>query len=728
MPAFGIFILRDKGFFIVVNNDFMTQQITFATAAWEGLRSGGEWYWGLDLGSSLINAFSFYNLGSPFFWIYLLLPKASFPYVVGFIYMLKYVVASITAYYFLSRFTQKRAAVIGALLYAFSGFQTTNLMFYHFHDVVAFFPLLLIGAEQMLEERRTCFFVFSVFLNCLINYFFFIQEVVFLVIYFLFRVCGRKKLGEIVSDGLRFMLYGALGIGMAMVLFLPGVLYVLGSNRGHVGFGLSDIIYTQEKLMNIVKGMLLPGDAMNCSSAVIRQLWDSTACYLSLFGLSYVFAYIFKKQISWLKSLLILLLCFSLIKITNSMFLLFAESYQRWWYMLVLMMALATAKVVDTPEEFPISKGIWTYIAIIAAFYLGVRYIHIGLFDFEIYDAKRFLVFFLIAAGGATLLLIVQNLKRGKYIFLITAVSICCLATTMITLNSYRQFWDESEYNDSRNRYYAGLQLHDIDEQYRFDSNDNLLLLPNNTAGTGAFTSTAESSTYDFCLLFDKWTTNHPGSRLSVPYVSQLTGGKYKISSDPRAERIIYSVEDQSGSYYICEGEACPIGFWADKYISENALKTAPVQDRAVILMNAVLVADDDLYKVEDELEPAEISDIDLSSPEMSIRQAVERSVNDFSRDSRGFACRTDWNETRYVYFSVPYDRGWKACIDGEAAEILNSGGMMVLRVPEGAHRIVFEYHKPGFRAGVIISACSFAVFFALLFFSRKRVQRSRGI
>ena len=191
--TFGYFIIQKKGFFTVVA-DFNSQQLTFATAVWNMLHSGnaGEWIWNIDLGSSFVNTFSFYNLGSPFYWISLLFPRGSFPYLAGFLYILKYVVAGMTAYLYLRLFAEdRRYAVIGALLYAFSGFQTTNLEFFHFHDVTAVFPLMLLGLElSMKDKRRRPAFVFAIFLNCLINYFFFIQEVIFLVVYYLVRYHG----------------------------------------------------------------------------------------------------------------------------------------------------------------------------------------------------------------------------------------------------------------------------------------------------------------------------------------------------------------------------------------------------------------------------------------------------------------------------------------------------------------------------------------------------------
>ena len=164
--TFGYFIIQKKGFFTVVA-DFNSQQLTFATAVWNMLHSGnaGEWIWNIDLGSSFVNTFSFYNLGSPFYWISLLFPRGSFPYLAGFLYILKYVVAGMTAYLYLRLFAEdRRYAVIGALLYAFSGFQTTNLEFFHFHDVTAVFPLMLLGLElSMKDKRRRPSFVFAIF-------------------------------------------------------------------------------------------------------------------------------------------------------------------------------------------------------------------------------------------------------------------------------------------------------------------------------------------------------------------------------------------------------------------------------------------------------------------------------------------------------------------------------------------------------------------------------------
>ena len=70
--VFGYFMIRNKGVFTICD-DFDEQQLTFAQAVWNVIHNGngGQWCWNLDLGTSLVEGFSFYNLGSPFYWIFL---------------------------------------------------------------------------------------------------------------------------------------------------------------------------------------------------------------------------------------------------------------------------------------------------------------------------------------------------------------------------------------------------------------------------------------------------------------------------------------------------------------------------------------------------------------------------------------------------------------------------------------------------------------------------------
>ena len=61
------FLIIDKGLFQYCG-DFNSQQIPFYTYMNGFVKTaGGQWSWNTDLGTSAINGYSFYLLGSPFF-------------------------------------------------------------------------------------------------------------------------------------------------------------------------------------------------------------------------------------------------------------------------------------------------------------------------------------------------------------------------------------------------------------------------------------------------------------------------------------------------------------------------------------------------------------------------------------------------------------------------------------------------------------------------------------
>ncbi len=721
-------VIADRGFFLIVD-DFNAQQLTFATAVRNALymRPLGDWFWGIDLGTSLVNTFSFYNLGSPFFWISLLFPDVQFPYLAPWLYVLKYVAAAVTAHLYLRRFLKdERFAVIGALLYAFSGFQSANLMFFHFHEVVAFFPLLLLGLEKVMEDKKhRPFFIFAVFLNCLVNYFFFIGEVVFLIPYFLLRFRGRS-LKTLLEATLARLLDGVLGVGMTCVLFLPSVLYVLDSARSGFFLTSENWLYGFKDILIILKGLFLPGDLMNDWSAVVATNWSSTAAYVPLFGLSFVFAYLFRRK-GWLRIALIggLVVCF--FPFLQSAFYLFADLYQRWWYMLVLLFVLATVKVLEEPDAYRIGLGAIVNGAIVAALYFVVRFLYRGESgDPLVFHNGRFLLEALVAALSPLLVwgLLKLRLLGWKRILALSA-AFCC-ASTALTLHAYRRLNVNADY---REFFEGGLLMEPFDDQFRYRASGMLMTTNGRIAAYLGFCSTLENSSYAFNELFDIYSTNMTRDRSKVSGLAALLGAKYRMTTEPSEEDHAVPYLDHNGTVYylVTYTKTCPIGFALDRYMTVEQLKALPQNARASALMHAFVVEPEQIPEVAP-AEPFDPGDTDLHAVLVeAIDRCKENAVFDFHRDNTGFCCRTAYERERFVYFTVPYDRGWRAYIDGENAPILCSGGMMLLRVPAGGHAITFVYHTPGLRPGAIISGVSWLIFIgATVGFCSARKRKGR--
>ena len=127
--VFAPWIISGKGILTLVD-DFNYQQIPFYIACNNAIKKGDIlWSWSADLGTSFIGAYSFYTLGSPFFWMSLLVSGEMVPYIMGPLFVLKYIIAGITSYGYIKLFIkEEKYAVLGGVLYAFSGFTTAAMM------------------------------------------------------------------------------------------------------------------------------------------------------------------------------------------------------------------------------------------------------------------------------------------------------------------------------------------------------------------------------------------------------------------------------------------------------------------------------------------------------------------------------------------------------------------------------------------------------------------------
>jgi len=234
MTAFCLFIpylVVDKGFFLYAG-DFNSQQIPFYMYMNQMVKSGSlNWGWAIDLGSSVINSYSFYLLGSPFFWLSCLFPRKAIPYVMPYLLMAKFAVGNMGAFGYLRRYAKNdNYAMIGALMYTFCGFSIYNIFFNHFIESVVFFPYLLWALDEFVYNKRKGIFPLIVALNLVNNYFFFIGQVVFLFIYFGCKMWTKEyKITK--KDFFTLGFESLTGCFMGIILFIPSAVSVMENPR-----------------------------------------------------------------------------------------------------------------------------------------------------------------------------------------------------------------------------------------------------------------------------------------------------------------------------------------------------------------------------------------------------------------------------------------------------------------------------------------------------------------
>lgn len=359
-------IIIGKGVYTLVA-DLNIQQIPFNIAINNSIKSGSYlWCWFNDLGSNFIATFSFYNLFSPFNIIGYLFPAEWFKYLLGPIFILKYVVASLTSYLFLKRYVKnKKYAMFGAILYSFSGFQLTNTLFYHFHDVVALFPLLLYTLDNYWYDNKKYSFMLCVALMCLTNWYFFIGEVVFLFIYFFINIILKNYKWDF-KRFFHLAVESILGIGISAFVLIPSLLFTMGNPRVDGTWTLKSMfIYSDKRTyLELLRAFIFPNQIMGSRDFITDLNWSSTETFLPFVGSVLAISYLLKYKKSVHSILYIILFVFMFIPIFNSSFFVFTNAYySRWFYLFTLISALLSIKCLD--ENVSFSGGIISSILIL---------------------------------------------------------------------------------------------------------------------------------------------------------------------------------------------------------------------------------------------------------------------------------------------------------------------------------------------------------------------------
>lgn len=740
------FVIYNKGYFLFAG-DFNVQQIPFYKLAQEAVRTGNIfWNWGTDLGANFIGTYSFYLLGSPFFWLTIPFPTEILPYLMAPLFVLKFSLSAVTAYAYIKRFVSNQDyAVIGALLYAFSGFSVYNIFFNHFNDVVVVFPLLLIALEEYMENDRRGFFALAVALCAVVNYFFFVGQVVFLLMYFCVKTFSNSF--KVTVKKFLFLAFeSVLGVGIAMFLLLPSVLAITGNPRVNsqlTGYGI--LFYGDiQKYAAIIHSFFFPPDlpfSLNFfPDGAVK--WTSLSGFLPLFSMCGVIAYMTTRRRSWPTRLFWLSALMALVPFLNSAFYLFNSSYYaRWFYMPVLIICLMTALSLDRFKEVAYSKAITVTAIITFAFSLiGVlpKLENNQLVFFALVaHPERLWASVCIAFLGITLMsIVVEKMRSGKPVFRFIVLGIG--AITFIYSSVYISTGkmsptDDQWFIDNAIGGYNKISLPDegfsrVDTFGGTDNQGMFWNLPN----LQAFNSVVPASIMEFypSVGVKRDVSSKPGSTryelralLSVKWLLIKEGDGTEVTQG------FQYYTTQSGFKIYKNSNFIPMGFAYDYYMDESTFKSTLEQNRAKMMMRAIYLSDEQIGTYGSLLTPIpleQMTDLDnlvTFSQTCDARRA--QSTSSFIIDNRGFTATIDLAKENLVFFSVPYDEGWTATVNGQsvAVEKVNSGLSAVL-CPKGASTIRFEYTAPGLKSGMMMTAISLAVLAAYVVVNQRNRKK----
>ena len=230
-----------NGLTMPVHGDYILQQLHFYVegydAWWNFFRTGQVEMWSYEgfLGVNYIGANTFYYLTSPFLLPMLLFPRSLLPQAIFFMYMVKLTLGGLFFYILLRKYWKlsPRVCLLGAIAYSLSGWGMYYLWFNHFADVLAVFPLTLIGVEHCLQKKQGWLIAVSFLLCGMVNYYFFFAWVITSFLYAIFRyfVLYKQNKGYNLRILITGFLYFAVGIGMAGFILLTALEVISSMGR-----------------------------------------------------------------------------------------------------------------------------------------------------------------------------------------------------------------------------------------------------------------------------------------------------------------------------------------------------------------------------------------------------------------------------------------------------------------------------------------------------------------
>ncbi len=467
-------ILGGKGIYTLLS-DFNLQQIPFNKVMNEAIKNGELWWtWRNDLGSNFIAIFSFYNLFSPFNLIGFLFPADFFVYLVGPIYILKYGVAGLSSYLFLKRYVKNpQYAIIGCLLYTFSGFQLTNILFYHFHDAVAFFPLLLYTLDNLVYDNKKGRFALAMALCAFTNWFFFIGQVFFLIIYYLVKIFIKdykfdfKKLKMIIIEGL-------LGTFLAAIVLVPSLLLTLGNPRIGKHWKLKNaFIYSDSsRYLELLRAFFLPPEIMHSKALLNNVDFVSLELYLPLIGFIFTLTYLLKHPKKWESILILILIIIMFVPILNSIFFAFNPTYYaRWFYMLILIMSLASIKALE--EKMPLKKSMILFISGAIIYFLLLLIYSKN--HQVIYNSRNLIYMVTLAIVNLILTFGLTFIKKEKWKINTYIILIMLSITFSGNYVTYRYKFNQFKVDETYYNYLMGNIDFNLEKNTRYNTNNCLL-------------------------------------------------------------------------------------------------------------------------------------------------------------------------------------------------------------------------------------------------------------
>ena len=393
--AWAGYSLWSHSFTTLYNWDYSSQYVTFYYNFWDSwrnfLKTGQfEFYsTGTFLGTDAIGSNSYYGLFDPFFVVMVIFPRLWIPQMVAIMTFVKGACGALAMRAYLRYMGLKEGTSrLGGTVFAFSGFVNYFVGFPSFVSMTVTVPLILLGIEKVIKERKPSYLIWGVALLGVISFFFLVVICIFSVLYAIWRYLwtirqrSAKDNGFVILMGVTAF---AVGIMLCAWTLLPSIREASLSGRG-VSIGhayldkiiaafkdkdFSNVIYllTQNvgdnpgrELMGLMSFFYpttgyqyLPLAAPNDVSHFYDSWTSSLFCYTPMVILFFCALLDSIRRKKW-SHLIAIALCLYLLFTTFAYYFFYAftgDGYGRWFIVLIPLIIYYGCSYLDRIKENP---------------------------------------------------------------------------------------------------------------------------------------------------------------------------------------------------------------------------------------------------------------------------------------------------------------------------------------------------------------------------------------
>lgn len=762
-----------------IGNDIQRAYIPTYYYYYDMLKDGFSfWSMRMGLGTSFLSHADI--MFDPFTYILFLGGRANISNLIVYMVVLKAIFSGLFSYmYFVCLKLNKKGCILAALSYSLGGYFLIMGQNFVFSTIYVYMPLLLIGVEVFLKKREMKFLMIMLLLTCIYFYYFFYMVGILIVLYIIVRfyLNCESDYKKLIKDLLLLAFMGITTILISAFVVLPSLEMTNSSVRldNNLTFSWSMFKPNFDALLTSI-GRFFSNDIFGKQFSYYgynRDYFELSlhTSIISIILLPQIYVNLDKqKRKKFIVIIIFVLMCLAL-PIFSSLMNAFTTITYRWTFFLHMLIALSVAVGFDLIDKKLVNKKalIITSVLSILLFIFTVFWGENKCSDLLSLDINSAIVSYVKALWKVkylifTIIIIIlsytftlYNKMKFRYILMLMFAELLLINFDIIN-NRTVVYSTENGYFDDSYDYIQNLKKEDS-SFYRLDKSFDSMMSQNNTVvsnndamvqgyyGLKNYNSNAQPNYIRFLQALDIYVkfpleevagrkpTEFTGATLNYingvdnrNTLKSYLGVKYYLTYNRELLPENFELVDMYKDILVYKNRnAFPLALIKKDFISYNDFMelSTETKDKVILKYNIVDMNDETANKFNNQMDFTSMSNInisDIDEKELSYFYNKKIQIQEFSEDYISLLVDADTSSS--LVFTIPYEKGWKATVDGvQVQTYLSDLGMTTIKLADGKHSVKLWFTPYRWKTGMLISGLTI-VFLSISFLSIKREKK----